>query len=158
MRVDAAISHVFSPSHMKRLTGDNSDPSSMKVTFSSSHNPSSTSSVTKKRILATDPEKECKRRKIEEMITTPKKYCSHVRVKCRCKELAKRKWRRNLLRKHVKRSKDTIIQDNKAKNQADERIESIDEAKADEEGNKTTIAANDSFQEEEEEEEVNGTF
>ena len=50
-----------------------------------------------------------------------------------------------------------IIQDNKAKNQADERIESSDEAKADEEGNKTAIAANDSFQEEEEEE-VNGTF
>ena len=117
----------------------------MKVTFSSSHNPSSTSSVTKKRILATDPEKECKRHKIEEMITTPKKYCSHVTVKCRCEELAKRKWRKNLLRKHIKRSKDTIIQDNKGKNQADERIESSDEAKADEEGNKTAIAANDSF-------------
>ena len=103
IRVDAAISHVFFPSHMKRLSqeegfelpshpleleklcrtayeernhafspGDNSDPSSMKVTFSSSHNPSSTSSVTKKRILATDSEKECKRRKIEEMISTRK--------------------------------------------------------------------------------------
>ena len=58
----------------------------------------------------------------------------------------------------MKRSKDTIIQDNKAKNQTDEHIESSDKAKADEEGNKTAIAANDSFQEEEEEEEVNGTF